>query len=221
MKLHCFVSVLSAFFFVNKTKSGFLVCILWSCFLFGCFVFNFCFLFFIPFQKKTQKPDTAKTKKQKCRKKDKKIQLAQLCSQIVFLIFWGWATKCYFCWKPYKIGVSAYFEKGKKGQKCEKGWVKNLSKVESKICPSMLRNIIGQMFDSKNGSFCLIFLFLLLLKNLILPAERRRCLKKKQIRKTKRKHWTDFWLKKGQILDRFLTLQPLQRVCIYIYIHML
>ena len=62
-------------------------------------------------------------------KKDKeKNQLAQLCSQIVFVMFLGGLQECYLCWNPYKIGVSAYFEKEKKGPKCEKGWVKNLSK---------------------------------------------------------------------------------------------
>ena len=51
------------------------------------------------------------------------------------------------------------------------------------------------------------FLFLLfLLKNLILPAERRRFLKNKN-RKKQKTNWTDFQLKKGQFLDGFSTLQ--------------
>ena len=45
----------------------------------------------------------------------------------------------------------------------------------------MLRNKIGPSFDSKNGLF-LSFL-LVLLKNLILPAERRRFLKNKKRKK--------------------------------------
>ena len=54
MKLHCFVSVLSAFFFVNKTKwfSGLHLVVL---FLFWLFCAQF--LFFMPF-KKTKRPDT-------------------------------------------------------------------------------------------------------------------------------------------------------------------
>ena len=35
-------------------------------------------------------------------KKDKNIKLAQLCSQMVFLIFGGGQQICIFCWKPYK-----------------------------------------------------------------------------------------------------------------------
>ena len=56
MKLHCFVSLLSAFFAVTRL-CDFLVCILWSCFLVMCSMFVVCF--FIPF-KKDQKMDTAK-----------------------------------------------------------------------------------------------------------------------------------------------------------------
>ena len=56
------------------------------------------------------------------KEKDKQTnQLAQLCSQIVFLIQGGVGYKNVFAEKPIKIGVRAIFEKGKKGQKCEKG----------------------------------------------------------------------------------------------------
>ena len=78
------------------------------------------------------------------------------------------------------------------------------SKVASKCGPSMLRNIIGPHFDSRNGVFFPFFL-LVFLKNLILPAERRRFLKNKT--QKKEKTWTTFWLKKRQILDHILTLQ--------------
>ena len=52
MNLYCFVSLLSAFCFCNKTK-WFSVCILWSCFLFCCFGLNVVFLCFL------QRNDTA------------------------------------------------------------------------------------------------------------------------------------------------------------------
>ena len=56
------------------------------------------------------------------------------------------------------------------------------SKVASECGPSMLRNIIGPHFDSRNGVFFSLFL-LVFLKNLILPAERRRFLKNKTKKK--------------------------------------
>ena len=65
------------------------------------------------------------------KKRDKhKIQLAQLCSQIVFLILGGGLQKCFFAENPTTLGVSTYCEKGKTGQKSEK-------RVESKICPRL------------------------------------------------------------------------------------
>ena len=60
--------------------------------------------------------DSAKTPKTKnAEKKDKqKIQLAQLCSQIVFLIFGGGVQNFYFCWKHYKNrGLSIFRERKK------------------------------------------------------------------------------------------------------------
>ena len=92
---------------------------------------------------------------------------------------------------PVNIGVSAYFEKQKMG----KMW----KRVESNVCPSMLRNIIGQIFDSKPCFF----------ENL--PASDRRSFWK-TTKEKKRKIWTIFWLKQGQLLDRFLILQ---HICIY------
>ena len=61
--------------------------------------------------------------------------------------------------------------------------------------------------------FFFLFVLLVFLKNLILPAERRRFLKNKT--KKKETTWTTFWLKKRQILDHILTLQ---HIYIYIYI---
>ena len=88
----CIILLLCCFFVTRL--SGFLVCILWSFFLF-CFLL-FCLIFFvvfIPLKKgPPKKPDTAKTQKNKnAEKPDKKNKLAQLCSQIVFLNFLGWA----------------------------------------------------------------------------------------------------------------------------------
>ena len=120
IKLHCYVSVLSAFFFfVNKTKwlFGLHLVVLFLFWVVLCSLFCF-FCSFIPFKKDPKKPDTAKNpKNQTCRKRGQtKDQLAQLCSQIVFLIFWGWATKMlFFAEPPIKIGVWANSEKGKEG----------------------------------------------------------------------------------------------------------
>ena len=123
--------------------------------------------------------------------------------------FSGWSTEtAIFVESPFKIVVSAYFEKGKKGQKCERvgskiwpsqGWAKNLSKYVAQ------RN--WTVFDSKNGSCLSSFLFCFLQKEDFWKTK-----KEKQ-----RKIWTDLWLKKRQNLDRFLTLH--YRVCVYIYIH--
>ena len=96
-------------------------------FLSCCFVFKFCY--FVPFKEKTKNQTQQKSPKEKMQKKGQN-QLAQLCSQIAFLIFWGGLQNGNFCWKPYKIVVSAYFEKK---EKC----AKNVNKVESKICPRL------------------------------------------------------------------------------------
>ena len=110
MKLHCFVSMLSAFSFCNKAMwfSGLHLVVLF--FLLFCAQFSY----FIPFKEKAKKTDTAtpppQTKKQKCRKKDTQIQLAQLWSQIVSLMFWGVGYKmASFAENPIQIVVSAYF----------------------------------------------------------------------------------------------------------------
>ena len=202
MKLHCFVSVLSAFFFVNKAKC-FLVCILWSCFFFGCSVFNFCFLLvFYSFQKERPKnPDTAENPK------NKKVRGVVFTNS--FSNLFGVEQKmALFCWKPYKIVVWAHFEKfekGKNGQKMTKrlsqisvqGWVKNLSKYVAQ------HNWTD--FDSKKWYFVSSIFFL----------SHSPCRKKNVFEKQKRKKEETldrFLTQKNQFLDRFLTLQ------IYIYI---
>ena len=126
--LYYFVSVLSGFLLFVTGLSDFVVCILWSCCLLCCFVFNFC-VFFIPL-KKPPKTDTAKTQKTKKQEKtDKCFQLAQLCSQIVFLFLGGGGLKnADFVESTIKIVVSAYFEKGK-DQKMSKRLSQNLAQV--------------------------------------------------------------------------------------------
>ena len=106
------VCVVWFFSFQNMTK--------WFCCLhlvvfFPFFVVLFWILsFFIPLKQDPPKTGHGKNpKKQKCRKKtDKKNQLAQLCSQIVFLFFWGRALQMQmFAENAINIVVSAYFEK--------------------------------------------------------------------------------------------------------------
>ena len=60
------------------------------------------------------------------KKRTKKNQLAQLCSQIVFLIFGGGLKNADFAENTIKIVVSAYFEKGKTGQQMSKRLSQNL-----------------------------------------------------------------------------------------------
>ena len=165
------------------------------------FVFFLCFSFL---SKKT--PKTGHNKNPKKTKTDRKngqpkSWLAQLCSQIVFIHFWGGLKKFIFCWNHYKNSGFSIFCKRKMAPQCQKGWVKSWSKVESKLGPSTLCNNIGPSFDSKKMVICVFFL-LIVVKNLILSAERRGFLKKTGIRQTKKK-WTKFWLKKGYFGPRF------------------
>ena len=126
------------FLFFKTGLSGFVVCILWYYFLCVVLFWILLFCFFIPLKKRSPQNRTQqKPKNQKCRKKDKqKNQLAQLCSQIVFLILGRWATKMLcFAKKTYKNrGLSIFWER-KKGPKMWKrlswksvqGWVEKLS----------------------------------------------------------------------------------------------
>ena len=93
----CIILLLCCFF-CDKTKwsSCLHLMVLLPFLFFCCFVLNFVFFFvvFIPLKKgPPPKPDTTKTKKSKNADKPdkKKNQLAQLCSQLVFLNFLGWA----------------------------------------------------------------------------------------------------------------------------------
>ena len=144
MNLYCFVSLLSAFFFCNKTK-WFSCLHLVVLFPFLLFWFECCFsLLFQSSQKRTQRNGHGKPPPpppKKCRKKAHFFQFAQLCSRIMFLIFWCGLKMRNFAENTIKSGFSIF----RKGQK----WPKNVKKVESTIGPSMLRNILGPIFDSK------------------------------------------------------------------------
>ena len=168
----------------------------------------FFFLFFSFLSKKTHQNRTQQETQKPNMQKKGQNQLAQLCSQIVFLIFGGWATKMCFCWKHYKNrGLNIFWER-KKGKpltellswKAVQGWAENLS------------NYVAQhnWTDFQLNKMCFFSSFSFFsYQNHFLPAERRRFVNIKR----KRKIWTDFQLKKGQFLDRFSA--PQQR-CIYI-----
>ena len=181
-------------------------------FLFLVFIVLFFWVFFIPLQKTPKKPDTATTPKSKNAEKKGQIknQLAQLGSQIVFLNFLWWAKKLqFFAESTIKIVVSASFVKGKMAPKCQKGWVKTWSKVESKLGPSMFATKLDQVLTQQMVSF--IFFFVHFFENLILPAEEEYFETKKQKQK---KNWTKFCLKKGYFWTKFW----LYNIYIYIYI---
>ena len=86
-------------------------------------------------------------------------QLAQVCSQIVsFFFFVFLSIFAFFAENTIKIGISAPKKNKKKQKKKQNSKVKNWSKLKSKTGPSMLRNIIGPVFDFNLLSFLLFFL---------------------------------------------------------------
>ena len=137
------MSVLSVFL---TRLSGFLVCILWSCFF---FVVLFSILVFLFLLKKAKKTDRAKTQK-KSWNKGTSFQLAQLCSQIVFLIFWGWALKMHVCWKHYRNSGLSIFDKRK-----SKKWPQNVNFLSNKLAPAWVKNWPLYVAQHKWASFCL------------------------------------------------------------------
>ena len=154
------------------------------------------------FAKQDQNRTLQKPKKTKMQKKKdpQKIQLAQLCSQIVFLIFGGWATKMLFLLKPNNNRGFSIFWEGKRAQ--------NVKTIESNICPSMLRNIIGQIFDSKDGNVLFFFGFVFWISFSL----QKEIFLKKTNEENKRKICTDVGLKKGNFWTDFWLYS------IYIYI---
>ena len=87
MKLWCFVSVLS--FFATRL-SGFLVCILWSCFLFVVCL-EFCFsCFLIPRKKDTENGHSKNQKKKNAEKRDNIFSVSAVVFANSVPICWGW-----------------------------------------------------------------------------------------------------------------------------------
>ena len=184
-------------FFSNKTKwlFGLHLVVLFRFWLFCVH----CFLFLS--KKKSPKNGHSKNPQKKYaeKKTNNKNQLAQLCSQIVFLIFGGWATKCCFCWKPYK-NMGFRWRKEKRAN--------NVRKVEMEICPrlswkAMLRNIIGQIFNSTK---C-VFVFRLLLIKIAFSVQKEEGFWK--LKREEEEHLDRFSTQKRAILDRFSTPQLL------------
>ena len=109
-----------------------------------------------------------------------------------------------FAENTIKIVASAYF-KMKRAKQCQKSWVKTWSKVASKLCPSMLRKIIGPSFDSKKG------IFIFFLQNFLKIAFSLQ--KEKLKRKKRRKLGPSFNSKNGYFWTKFWLYSA------YIYIH--
>ena len=206
MKLYCFMSVLSTFFFVNKTR-WFSCLHLVVLFLVCCFEFLFSFL------SKKAKTDTTKPppQNQKVQKQKNKavFQLAQLCSQMVFLIFRGGLQHANFCLKRYKICLSAYMATTKNGQKVSNFKVKHWSTHKSKTGPRMLSNIIWPVLVVNFDLFVVLFC------KSRSPC-RKKSMKKIKKRETNKQSWTSCWPLKRKILDQLF----FSTVYIYIYIYM-
>ena len=114
----CLCCLLS--FFCNKTMwfSGLHSCGLVSFLVVLCSIFVF-FVFFHSLKKTPKKRTRQNPQKENAEKRDnKQFQLAQLCSQLVFLIFGG----------GIQNGINIFWKKKENVPKREK--------VESKICPS-------------------------------------------------------------------------------------
>ena len=66
----------------------------------------------------------------------------------VFFLFWCFFKFCMFCWKHYKNrGFSPPPQKKNKKKQTKNKLKKNWSKYKLKTGPSMLRNIIGPVFN--------------------------------------------------------------------------
>ena len=95
----------------------------------------------MPFKKETpQKGTQQKPPKQKCRKNGRtknSVSAVVFTNSVPNLLYGGGGLQIVFAESPIKIGVSANLEKGKKGQKCEKGRVKicpRLSHTSVQVC---------------------------------------------------------------------------------------
>ena len=165
----------------------------------------------ICWKKTPQKTGHSKNpKKAKCRKTDKKNQLAQLCSQIVFLNFLGWHNFSFFGWKHYKNSGFSIFSNRSKYPKISRN-------VESKLGPSMLRNKIGPSFDSKNGVFWAFFFGSFFFKSSFSLQKEEDF--EKQKKKKNRKIGPSFDSKKGYFWIKFWLYSIYMSLSLNIYIY--
>ena len=148
-----FFCLFSCLFWV--TILYFLLCILFSC---CCRLFVFVALVFCQFlnlgyqniSQKFGKSEIPKWKMQQKKQTFGQEQLAQVCSQIVCFVSWKFA---WFAENTIAIVVSTRKQK----QKWHIFKVKNWSKSNLKIGPSMLRNKLGPVFYIVNFVFCCCF----------------------------------------------------------------
>ena len=186
----CIILCLCCLVFLENRTKWFCCLHLVVVFPFLLFCFEFCiFCSFIPLKKRPKNGHSKNTNKQKRGKKEKtsfkEIQLAQLCSQMVFLILGVGCKIAVFAENPIKTVVSAYFEKGKRCRTCEKGWIKNLSEYAA-------QHTWTDIWLKK--WYCLLSFFWF-------EKSRCPCRNKNIFENTKwkqRRNWTDFLLKKGK-----------------------
>ena len=189
------VCVLSFSFEKHKTR-------LLSCL--DLLVWFFVFGFYSYLKKESKRTGHGKKTKPKMQKNTPKrfIQLAHLCSQIVFPINWWNAT---LCRKHHKNN-----DFGKNQKKKNQQWpniaqilkVRNWSKHESKTDPSMLRNTIGPISDIWKWSVLNYSLglsdwkisFSLQKEESFQKAEKGKTETWTNVLPTTDKYWANFWL---------------------------
>ena len=191
-------------FFVIKTKwlsCLHLVVLLPFLFFFLIFVFGLYFVLL----KKDDKERTKQNPQKSAKKGPKIVSVSTVVFTNSFPIFGGWARKCSFCWKRYKIVVSAYFEKGKMAQ--------NVQKVESKLGPRLSPDLVQACCANNWTKFWLkkmvIGVFLLPLFSLKKEEDFWKTEKERR-----RKLLDQVLTQRRPFLDQVLTLQ-----CMYIYIY--
>ena len=101
----CIVFCLCCLLVFWTTLGGFLVCILWSCFLVVVLFWFVCFLFHSS-QRKVKNGHNKNQNKTTMLKNIPFFELAQLCSQIVFLIIGGELKNANVCWKLQDVLVT-------------------------------------------------------------------------------------------------------------------
>ena len=131
----------------KNTRTKWFCClrILWSSFLFCCFVLKFVFFGVFHFSPKKTKNRTQQKPNKNAEKKgqEKSVSAVVFTNRVPNILGVGLKVQI-FAEHTLKRVVSAYFEKLKRANNCQKDWIKTWSKVASKLGPSMLlRNIIG------------------------------------------------------------------------------